>query len=91
MTTPSPTRREVLQALASTAVFTLPAGRGARAATPSPFAQKVRPFALTCVRLLPGPLATARDLDAKYLLSLEPDRLLHHFKVNAGLAPKAPA
>src|SRR5262249_45095905 len=28
--------------------------------------------------------------DAKYLLELEPDRLLHNFRVNAGLEPKAP-
>jgi DUF1680 family protein len=29
-------------------------------------------------------------MDAKYLLTLEPDRLLHNFRLNAGLAPKAP-
>ena len=87
---PSPTRREVLQALASAAALTLPAGRAAgTSASPTP-APPLRPFALTSVRLLPGPFATARDLDARYLLSLEPDRLLHNFRVNAGLQPKAP-
>jgi hypothetical protein len=50
----------------------------------------VRPFDLSAVRLLPGPFARAQALDAKYLLTLEPDRLLHNFRVNAGLAPKAP-
>ena len=42
------------------------------------------------MRLLDGPFRTAQQLDARYLLSLEPDRLLHNFRVNAGLAPKAP-
>jgi DUF1680 family protein len=45
---------------------------------------------LSAVRLLPGPFKTAQQLDAHYLLSLEPDRLLHNFRVNAGLQPKAP-
>jgi DUF1680 family protein len=41
------------------------------------------------VRLLPGPFEDARALDARYLLSLNADRLLHGFRSNAGLAPKA--
>jgi DUF1680 family protein len=49
----------------------------------------VTPFDLSAVRLLDGPFQVAQQLDANYLLSLEPDRLLHHFRVNAGLAPKA--
>jgi DUF1680 family protein len=47
-------------------------------------------FALSDVRLLDGPFRDAQERDARYLLSLEPDRLLHNFRVNAGLAPKAP-
>ena len=47
-------------------------------------------FDLSAVRLLPGPFKTAQQLDARYLLSLEPDRLLHNFYINAGLEPKAP-
>lgn len=42
------------------------------------------------MRLLDGPFRDAQARDARYLLSLEPDRLLHNFRVNAGLAPKAP-
>lgn len=42
------------------------------------------------MRLLAGPFRTAQQLDARYMLSLEPDRLLHNFRVNAGLPPKAP-
>ena len=88
--TPSPTRREVLQALASTAALTLPASRVSGEAAAPTSSAAVLPFDLKTVRLLPGPFATARDLDAQYLLSLEPDRLLHNFRVNAGLKPKAP-
>ena len=47
-------------------------------------------FELADVRLLDGPFRRAQELDAKYMLRLEPDRLLHNFRVNAGLKPKAP-
>jgi hypothetical protein len=50
---------------------------------------KARPFDLSEVRLLDGPFKTAQDADAKYLLSLDPDRLLHNFRVNAGLPSTA--
>ncbi len=50
---------------------------------------QVVPFDLADVRLLPGPFQHAQDRDGAYLLFLEPDRLLHNFRVNAGLAPKA--
>lgn len=50
----------------------------------------VQPFSLRDVRLLDGPFKHAQQLDLDYLLSLEPDRFLHNFHVNAGLAPKAP-
>ncbi|HVS72522.1 MAG TPA: beta-L-arabinofuranosidase domain-containing protein [Phycisphaerae bacterium] len=48
------------------------------------------PFALGDVRLLPSAFLDARQRDGDYLLSLEPDRMLHNFRVNAGLPPKAP-
>jgi DUF1680 family protein len=47
-------------------------------------------FNLADVRLLEGPFRKAQEQDARYLLRLEPDRLLHNFRVNAGLKPKAP-
>jgi len=47
-------------------------------------------FPLNDVLLLPSPFKDAMNEDAKYLLSLEPDRFLHRFRVNAGLKPKAP-
>lgn len=51
---------------------------------------RVTPFALHDVRLLEGPFREAQERNALYMLSLEPDRLLHNFRVNAGLPPKAP-
>ena len=41
------------------------------------------------MRLTGGPLKHAQDLDAEYLLSLEPDRMLAFYRQRAGLAPKA--
>jgi DUF1680 family protein len=46
-------------------------------------------FRLAEVRLLQGPFLDAQRRDEQYLLRLEPDRLLHNFRVNARLAPKA--
>ena len=51
---------------------------------------QAHPLALTAVRVTGGPLKTAQDVTAKYLLSLEPDRMLAYYRVRAGLAPKAP-
>jgi len=53
-------------------------------------ALKAMPFALEDVRLLDGPFKHAMELDAAYLLQLEPDRLLSRFRADAGLKPKAP-
>ncbi|HWR36555.1 MAG TPA: beta-L-arabinofuranosidase domain-containing protein [Clostridia bacterium] len=50
---------------------------------------KARPLPLSSVRLLGGPLKNAQDLDAKYLLELEPDRMLAFMRQRAGLEPKA--
>ncbi|MEN3334342.1 MAG: uncharacterized protein V7641_3707, partial [Blastocatellia bacterium] len=48
-----------------------------------------QPFALEEVRLLDGPFREAQLRDARYLLELEADRLLHTFRVNAGLPSTA--
>ena len=50
---------------------------------------EARPFPLSDLRLLEGSLFKhAMDKDARWLLDLEPDRLLHRFRLNAGLQPK---
>ena len=48
-----------------------------------------RPLPLSAVRLTGGPLKQAQDLDADYLLKLEPDRMLAFYRKRAGLASKA--
>ena len=48
-----------------------------------------RPLPLNGVRLLGGPLKQAQDADIKYLLELEPDRMLAYYRQNAGLTPRA--
>jgi len=50
---------------------------------------QARAFRLEDVRLLDGPFQHALELDRQYLLSLEVDRLLHNFRVNAGLPSSA--
>jgi uncharacterized protein len=50
---------------------------------------QVRAFDLRDVRILDGAFKHAQELDAKYLLSLDPDRLLHTFRLNAGLPSTA--
>ncbi len=48
-----------------------------------------RPLPLSAVRLTGGPLKQAQDLDADYLLKLEPDRMMAFYHQRAGLQPKA--
>jgi DUF1680 family protein len=66
---------------------------GARAATPEPVSPvvsfKASPFPLEDVRLLDGPFRAAMLRDQAYLLELDPDRLLHNFRVNVGLPSSA--
>ncbi|MGH9761955.1 MAG: beta-L-arabinofuranosidase domain-containing protein, partial [Blastocatellia bacterium] len=50
---------------------------------------KAHPFPLQEVRLLDGPFRDAMLRDKQYLLSLDPDRLLHMFRVTAGLPSSA--
>ena len=56
-----------------------------------PVAPVALPFALGDVRLLDGPFMWAMERNANYLLSIEPDRLLHNTRKYAGLEPKAEA
>lgn len=50
---------------------------------------EAKPFNLKQVRLLDGPFKIAQDVMHKYLLELESDRLLHSFRLNAGLPSTA--
>ena len=50
---------------------------------------KVQPFPMTQVRLLPGPFQDAADWNRGYMSRLPVDRLVHNFRVNAGLPSAA--
>jgi DUF1680 family protein len=50
---------------------------------------RCRPLPLTAIRLTGGPLRRAQDLNGRYLLELEPDRMLAWYRERAGLPPKA--
>jgi len=50
---------------------------------------KALPFPMKQVRLGDGPCKIAMEADRRYLHSLPPDRLLHTFRINAGLSSTA--
>ncbi len=51
--------------------------------------EKAMPFSNASVTLKPSWIKDREDLNTAYLKSLDPDRLLHNFKVNAGLPSTA--
>ncbi|EZP49912.1 glycoside hydrolase family 127 protein [Sphingomonas sp. RIT328] len=77
-------RREVMMGTAALSF----AGRTFAAAMPTPMAQ-ARPLPLAAIRLHPSDQATAVAVNHRYLLRLDPDRLLHNVRLYAGLPPKA--
>jgi uncharacterized protein len=50
---------------------------------------KAKPFPMTQVRLGEGPCKIAMEADRQFLHSLPPDRLLHNFRINAGIPSSA--
>lgn len=84
---PSPNsldRRRVLKGTASAALLMV--ARPAANSVPQP----TMAVPLDAVRLLPSPYLTAVMANLAYLHEVEPDRLLHQFRSQAGLIPKAP-
>jgi DUF1680 family protein len=91
-------RRALLQGAAhSAALLAIGPGLAAAAAGRRPSFQAeagmaqagmAQAFPLESVRLLPSPYLTALEANRKYLHTLEPDRLLHNFRAQAGLEPK---
>ncbi|MEP6573245.1 MAG: beta-L-arabinofuranosidase domain-containing protein, partial [Gemmatimonadota bacterium] len=61
----------------------------ARSTNHSPIVPRVRPFDLAAVRLHPGPFLDAALVDRRFIMDLEPDRLLHMFRVTARLPTSA--
>jgi len=96
-------RRDFLQRSAATAAALTLGARAARAMSFNEhgvredpavhaFEEKMiqaHPLALNRVRVMGGPLKQAQDVTAKYLLSLEPDRMLAYYRARAGLPEKA--
>lgn len=62
---------------------------GTKVKVPDKVPLKSYPFDLQDVRLLGGPFRDAMLRDQKYLLELDSDRLLHNFRVTAGLPSTA--
>jgi DUF1680 family protein len=50
---------------------------------------QMQPFALQDVKLTGGPFKNAQDVDLKYILALDPDKLLAPYLIDAGLPLKA--
>ena len=73
-------------AVAGVCAFAIPAMADAPAMKAPRAAE---PFPLADVRLLDGPFRDAMLGDQNYLLSLDPDRLLHTFRLNVGLPSSA--
>ncbi|MDW8167184.1 MAG: glycoside hydrolase family 127 protein [Acidobacteriota bacterium] len=63
--------------------------QGKKITVPNKVPLKVMPFEATEVRLLEGPFREAMERTQRYILSLDVDRLLHNFRVNAGLPSSA--
>jgi uncharacterized protein len=53
--------------------------------------KNIQTFHLSDVILLDGPFKDAMLLNRAYIMAMDPDRLLHPFLREAGLAPKAPS
>jgi len=51
--------------------------------------RQASPFAMKNVRLLPGACSAAAEVNRRYLKTLPPDRLLHTFRLTAGLPSSA--
>jgi len=89
-----PTRRSLLL---SAGLAALGAGAGGPASAAGASAagvpagpRRVEPVPARRVRLRPSPFADAFDANRRYLLALDPERLLHNFYRSAGLAPPKP-
>lgn len=84
-------RRKLLIGAAGGAIIASLPSIAARAATASMLPRKAEALPLADVRLLPSAFLDAVEANRRYLLQLEPDRLLHNFLKFAGLDPKGDA
>jgi uncharacterized protein len=85
-------RRKFLSTASAAAIGAALIPRAARAlgtTIPDQIRRPAQPFPMENVRLLDGPFKTAMEVNFRYLTSLPNDRLLHNFRVNAGLSSTA--
>jgi hypothetical protein len=75
--------------IASGAAAALAARTARAAAAGAEDRTRARAFPPGAVRLLPGPLLDAAEVNRRYLASLDTDRLLHTFRLTAGLPTTA--
>src|SRR5436309_837826 len=80
---------KVVALLLAAALGVLAPGETSSTKVPDKVPSAARSFDLKEVRLLDGPFREAMLRDQKYLLALDPDRLLHNFRITAGLASAA--
>src|SRR5438445_1205800 len=82
-------RRTFLQLAAGGAIgLTLPFYAFGQKQNGGMFPRTVKAFPLETVRLNPSPFLDADTANLAYLKRIEPDRLLHNFRVHAKLEPK---
>lgn len=81
-------RRRALYAATAFTAYGLCAGARPAEAAAAKGVFAAEPFPLQQVRLKPSVFNDAVEANARYLLSLDPDRFLHNFRQFAGLAPK---
>src|SRR5688572_8981550 len=86
-------RRTVLRAgaAATAGAVVLGATRPSPAAAAPDIGVSAYPFPLTAVDLLPGPFLSNMNRTMSYLDFLDPDRMLHTFRLNVGLSSSAQA
>jgi uncharacterized protein len=76
------------QLLLNTAFATAAAACGFSSLAAATQGGRARPFPLSAVRLKPSLYLQAVEANRRYLHRLEPDRLLHNYREQAGLTPK---
>ncbi len=82
-------RRDFVAAVAALSAVPRVFSRRLVSRRPSPFVAPIQPFPLNQVRLRPGPFLDALQVNRRFLLSQDPDRLLHMFRITAGIPSSA--
>lgn len=82
---PCASRRELLYGVAISAMIASAPAAARAAATATALPAKARALPLSDVRLLPSHFLDAVEANRRYLMSIEPDRLLHNYHKFAGI------